>query len=153
MRTFLKTLMLAVAVMACSVAATAQTNSNKQRISREELAEKQAKHIVHELALDDATTARFVSTYSQCQKEIWALGPRVKKNAHRGAQAESDAETEDELQARFDHSQKILDIRQRYYKEYSKFMTQRQIKRMYELERQMMNRMAKRNAHGNKGRK
>lgn len=153
MRTFLRTLMFAVAVMACSVVASAQINSSKQRISREELAEIQAKHIAHELALDDATTVRFTDTYCQCQKEIWALGPRVKKNTHRGAQAESDAETEKELQARFEYSQKILDIRQRYYKEYSKFMTQTQIKRMYELERQMMNRMAKRNAYGNKARK
>lgn len=41
-------------------------------------------------------------------------------------------------------SEKILDIRQKYYKEYSKFMTQKQIQRVYEIEKNMMKRFAKR---------
>ena len=39
-------------------------------------------------------------------------------------------------------SEKILDIRQKYYKKYSQFLTQQQIQRVYELERQMMKRFA-----------
>lgn len=53
--------------------------SKKQRISREQLAEKQAQHIAHDLALDDATTAKFVATYHEYQKELWAIGPRPKR--------------------------------------------------------------------------
>ena len=41
-------------------------------------------------------------------------------------------------------SEKILDIRQKYYKEYSKFMTQKQIQRVYEIEKNMMKRFAQR---------
>lgn len=41
-------------------------------------------------------------------------------------------------------SEKILNIRQKYYKEYSKFLTQTQIERVYEQERKIMKRYAKR---------
>ena len=41
-----------------------------------------------------------------------------------------------------ERSEKLLQIRQKYYAEYSKFLTQNQIKRVYVLERQMMKRLA-----------
>ena len=39
-------------------------------------------------------------------------------------------------------SEKILNIRQKYYKKYSQFLTQQQIQRVYEIERQMKKRFA-----------
>ena len=33
---------------------------------------KQARHIAYELAFDDATTQKFVATYQDYQKEVWA---------------------------------------------------------------------------------
>ena len=56
----------------------------------------------------------------------------------------TDEETEQALKDRFAHSQKILDLRQKYYVIYSEFLTQKQIRRVYELERQMMDRLSKR---------
>ena len=53
-------------------------------------------------------------------------------------------EAEKVLKARFAHSQKILDLRQKYYAIYSEFLTQHEIRRVYELEKQMMNRLAAR---------
>lgn len=143
MRKYINLLMLAVMLMTCGGAVFAQTGG-KQRVSREQLAEKQARYIAEAIALDDNTTARFVATYCQCQKEIWSLGPRLGKGSRHDAQPKSDAEAEQEIQARFERSQKILEIRQKYYKEYSKFLTQKQIKQVYEQERQAMNRLAKR---------
>jgi subtilase family serine protease len=67
------------------------------------------------------------------QREIWALGPRAKRS-----KSNSEAESEKAIQQRFTRSQKLLDIREKYYKEYSKFLTQKQIQRMYEIERQTM---------------
>lgn len=61
----------------------------------------------------------------------------------------SDEETEQVLKERFGHSQKILDLRQKYYAIYSKFLTQKQIRRVYELERQMMERLSKRSRRPN----
>ena len=100
---------------------TVSAQTGKQRLTREQLAEVQAKHIAKEMAMDDATSQRFIDTFCQFQRDIWALGPRPKQP----------------------HSQKILDLRQKYYGIYSEFLTQKQIRRVYELERQMMDRLSK----------
>lgn len=150
MKKFFRIFMLAaVALMACYGTIYAQ-NGNRQRLTREELAEKQARYIADEMVMDDTVTERFVETFCRFQKEIWALGPRTGRDSLRNASAGTDTETEQEIKARFEHSQKILDIRKKYYKEYSEFLTQKQIKRVYELERQMMNRLAKRNVNRNR---
>ena len=135
---------LAIAMMTLSVNSFAQTADKKQRISREQLAEAQAKHIAHDLALDDVTTLKFIKTFCDYQKEVWALGPRVQgKNTDM-----SDAEVEQAIKARMDRSQKILDLREKYYKEYSKFLTQKQIQHVYELEKQTMKRLGRRGQMG-----
>lgn len=121
--------------------------SEKQRISREQLAEKQAQHIAHDLALDDATTAKFVATYHEYQKELWAIGPRPKR-AKGNAQSEEQAEAQ--MQQQFTRSQRILDLREKYYKKYSTFLTQRQIQCVYEIERGMRKKLMQRRAAGKK---
>lgn len=121
--------------LAMAVSATAQTP--QQRMSREQLAETQAKYIARELAFDDNLSSQFVTTYCECQKEIWALGPRSGKDCS--------------MQERFDRSQKLLDIRQKYYRLYSRFLTDRQIENVYKLERRMKHRMQSK--HKENGRK
>ena len=59
-------------------------------------------------------------------------------------QGMSEQENGERIKQRFAMSEKILNIRQKYYKEYSKFLTQTQIEKVYEQERKMMNRLAKR---------
>lgn len=146
MKKLLSLAFCAIMMAVCSTAVQAQTEqSKKQRLSREELAEKQARHIAHELALDDATTAKYVETYKACQQEVWALEPRVKRQQANATEADA----EQANKARFEQSEKILKIREKYYKEYSKFLTQKQIERAYELERKSMSRLAKR--HHQKG--
>jgi len=141
MKKMLSIAICAIMMAVCSTAVQAQNNpSNQQRLSREELAEKQARHIAHELALDDATTQKYVATYKAYQQEVWALGPRVKRHQ---ADTATEAEAEQANRARMEHSQKILDLREKYYEEYSKFLTQRQIERAYELEQQVMRRLAR----------
>lgn len=151
MKRLFKVFIIIAALTAFSGSAFAQGNDkprgDRQRISREELAEKQAKYIADQLAFDDNTTDKFVKTYGQYQKEIWALGPKFDKRKPGDKQDNTNADAEAELKAQFEHSQKILDIRQKYYKEYSKFLSQKQIKRVYELEKRTMNRFAK---HGPK---
>ena len=138
-------ILLMVAMMTITTSVLAQTPNQKQRISREQLAEKQAQHIAHDLAFNEKTTARFIETYTECQKEIWALGPRF----HRTPES-SEAQSEQNIKRRFEMSEKILDIRQKYYKKYSQFLTQQQIQRVYEIEKNMMKRFAQ-HAKGGKG--
>ncbi len=139
MNKMISMMVIAIAMLFSSNNTFAQSN-NQQRLSREELAEKQARHIAHDLALDDATTQKYVATYCAYQKEVWALGPRVKRHQSENA---TEAEAEQANKARMEQSQKILDLREKYYKEYSKFLTQKQIERAYELEQQTMRRLAR----------
>ena len=144
MKNIIRLLLLAVALTAFSGTVSAQ--SNKQRLTREQLAEVQAKHIAKEMAMDKATSQRFIKTFCQFQRDIWALGPRPKQSHSQM----TDEETGQALKARFAHSRKILDLRQKYYAIYSEFLTQKQIQRVYELERQMMERLSKRSRRANR---
>ena len=135
MKQIVKSMMVALMMIATCTVAFAQPQGKKQRMSREQLAEVQAHHIAEQLAFSDDVTAKFVSVFCQQQQEIWALAPRlVRKSA---------TTDEEQIQQRFDRSEKILSIRKKYYKEYSQFLTQAQIKKVYEIERQTMKRFAK----------
>jgi hypothetical protein len=139
MRNYLKMTFLAIAMLLVCAGVSAQ--NSKQRMTREQFSETQAKHIADQLALDDKTSDRFVKLYMQQQREVWSLGPRLKKSKD-----SSESESEQAIQERFERSQKLLNIREKYYKEYSKFLSQKQIQRMYEIERQTMRRLQARGA-------
>ena len=139
MKKILGILMMVITMMTVATNVCAQAPNQKQRLSREQLAEKQAQYIAHDLGLDEKTSSKFIDTYTQYQKEIWALGPRPH---HKKGEMKTDAQTEQEIKQRFEMSEKILNIRQKYYKKYSQFLSQQQIQRVYEIERQMKKRFA-----------
>ena len=143
MKSIFRILLFAMAMTTCSVSTYAQKDS-RQRMTREQLAETQAKYIAREMALDDTTTEKFITTFCRFQQEIWALGPKPKREGPN----RTDAETEQMLKERFARSQKILDLRKKYYVEYSEFLTQKQIERVYQLEKGMMNRLYHRSQKG-----
>lgn len=135
MKQIVKLLMVAIFATATCTMAFAQNQGKKQRMSREKLAEVQARHIAKKLALNDELTNKFVEVFSQQQKEIWALGPRIGRKAQ--------ATDEEQIQQRFERSEKILAIRKKYYKEFSQFLSQAHINRAYEIERQTMKHLSK----------
>ena len=143
MKSLMKINMVALMVFAFCTIGMAQ--NEQQRMSREQLAEKQAKHIAQELSFDEATTQRFIETYCACQQEVWALGPRQK------AETVTEEEAEQVIKERLERSRAVLDLREKYYEEYSKFLTQKQIFRVYELEHQAMDRLNKHREHNQKG--
>ena len=143
MKSLMKINMVALMLIAFCTIGMAQ--NEKQRMSREQLAEKQAKHIAQELSFDEATTQRFIEIYCACQQEVWALGPRQK------AESVTEEEAEQAIKERFERSRAILDLREKYYEEYSKFLTQKQILRVFELEHQAMDRLHKHREHNQKG--
>lgn len=127
-------LLAAVISLGCFDAAGQGTSA-----SRDELAESQANYIAKELALDDATAKRFVDTYCDFKKELWNMGPGHKRKK----ESRTEAEAKEAIMEQFDHGQKILDIRKKYYAEYSKFLTQLQIEKVYTLERRIMKRLSR----------
>lgn len=145
MKSIVRIFIVAMMVVASCASAFAQKDSHKhpnrqQRISREKLAEVEAKHIAHDLAFSDDVTEKFITTYCNYKREIWALGPRQRHSRQGGT---SEQENEERIKQRFAISEKILKIRQKYYKEYSQFLTQAQIERVYEQEHKIINRYAK----------
>lgn len=143
MKRFIKHMLMAVAAFAVCGAAGAQ-KSEKAGENREKFAERQARHIAVQLAMDDATTAKFVEAFTQCQKETWEAGAQMRQFRNRKPAELSEEQAGQSLKARFDHSRKVLDIRRKYYDKYSKFLTQKQIQRVYDLEKNMAGRLAKR---------
>lgn len=126
MKQLLQTIIIAIVVMASGMSAMAQANSS-QRLSREELAVKQAQYIARELAFDKSNTDKYVETFCQYRNEVWALGPR--KNLT--------------TEQRLERSQQILDLRKKYNAIYRGFLTEQQLDRAYKLEKRLLNRMGK----------
>jgi len=140
MKNIVRIALSAIMMVMCTTAVMAQSNISQQHISREELAQRQAEYISRQLALEDAVSQQFVAAYVDYQKEVWALGPRL----HRDRQQQmTDAEAEQAIKQRMERSQKILDLREKYYGKYSQFLSPKQIERVYELERQAMQRLAR----------
>ncbi len=115
----------------------------KKHIPREQMAEAQAKNIANELKLGNDVYNKFIKTYKSYRKELWSTVPKHGKHKR-----PSDKDTEEQaarrMKEQFDRSQKILDIRNKYYVEFSKFLTQKQIESMYEQERKIMQRLKER---------
>lgn len=126
MKQLLQTIIIAIVVMASGMSAMAQANSS-QRLSRKELAVKQAQYIARKLAFDKSNTDKYVETFCQYRNEVWALGPR--KNLT--------------TEQRLERSQQILDLRKKYNTIYRGFLTEQQLDRAYKLEKRLLNRMGK----------
>lgn len=139
MKIMFRIMLLVTAIFAftCSVSAQQRRDGDVSLASNL----RKSKYIAEELRLSTDETEKFINTYLKCQREVWALGPRQTGKPNRSM---TDSQTDSVIQARFDHSQKILNIRRKYYVEYSKFLTSKQIERAYELERQMMKRLSER---------
>lgn len=121
-----------------------RTDKERQRMTREQLAERQARYIASSIALDEETTEKYVRTFCEYQKEVWAL--RSDRKGKRQAEM-SESDIEKNINEKFDREEKLLAIRKKYYREYSKFMTQRQIQRAYELEKKATGQLVKRKAN------
>ena len=113
----------------------------RKRPNMEQLTKMQASRISQSLGLDDKTSQKFIETFCQCRKEMGATRTlhQKKKRAEM-----TDAEVDKAIKADFAQGRKLLDIREKYYKAYSKFLTPKQIQRVYEMERGDMQRFAKR---------
>ena len=128
---------LLLAVMAVVFAGQANAQSTRQRMTREQLAETQANNIAKRMNFDGDVKEKFVNTYCQFQKELWTVAPKRRQKGKSGERQTS----ENSIEQRFDRSQKILDLRKKYYKKYSEFLSQDQIAQVYKIEKQMMNRL------------
>lgn len=127
---------------------TLSAQSKQQRLTREQLAEKQADMFIRRMTLTDEQNKKFRETYLRLQKEVWELNERSAKFRRQMKEAKDKMDSEqaarERLEQRFDRSRQLLDLREKFYKEYSSFMTQKEVQRYYELEKQMRDRLQQR---------
>ena len=90
----------------------------------------------------------FVETYLRNQKEIWKIRP-PKDAESDDTKNLTEAQAKKIITERFAHRQRMNKIQEKYYREYSKFLSQKQILRVYDHEHKMMERMMRRH-HGKK---
>ena len=139
MKRFFGILMMVIAMMTVTTNVCAQAPNQKQRLSREQLA--------RELSTSLEIWGLMKRPTLSLSRPILIIRKRYGLSSSPSSQEgemKTDAQTEQEIKQRFEMSEKILNIRQKYYKKYSQFLSQQQIQRVYELERQMMRRFAQR---------
>lgn len=141
-------LFTATAIAFQAVASDASADEKKcsaanGRPSREQFAKIQATTIAADLELDEATTRTFVETYLRNQKEIWEIRP-PKDAESDDTKNLTEAQAKKIITERFAHRQRMNKIQEKYYREYSKFLSQKQILRVYDHEHKMMERMMRR---------
>ena len=138
---------------------SAQNRDNKekkQRPTQEQMMQMQTNQIVKTLMLDDATAAKFTPVYEKYLKELRECRmmnhkPRAEKAQGISATDKKDAPrpvmTDEQiatmLRNQFAQSRKMLDIREKYYNEFSKILSQKQIMKIYQQEKSNMNKFRK----------
>jgi hypothetical protein len=92
--------------------------------------------MTNELMLNDATTAKFKALYMDYLTEIRSVMMPVGKMNRSGIKKEpmkemTDAEVQKMLENRFEKEQKMLDVRVKYYKEFKRILSPKQIARIF----------------------
>ena len=136
--------MLVVAFMMGTQVMNAQANKPKEkkehkRPTMEQISEMQSRRIVDELGLDDKTAAKFTDVYKKYMKEMNDLRLKnmpkksdMKKDEPNKPKSFTDAEVDKMMRNRFTQARKMLDIREKYYNEFRKFLSAKQVQKVFD---------------------
>ena len=126
--------------------------TNKQRPTPEQMIQRQANQMVTTLMLDDATAAKFTPVYEKYLKDLSECRMMNRRERPRNNNAEAtpatkpvltDAEIEKQIKDQFAQSRKILDVREKYYDEFRKILSPKQIMKIYRTEQNNANKLKK----------
>lgn len=111
----------------------------RKRMTMDQVATMQANKIVDQLGLDDAKAAKFTEVYKKYMKELNDLRqksmpgkPDMKKGERQAPKQMTDAEVDKMMRERFAQGRKMLDIREKYYDEFRKFLSPKQVQKVYD---------------------
>jgi len=161
--------MMVVAVLMGTQVMNAQDNGEqgkkraRKRMTMEQMVDMQANKIIGELGLDDKTAAKFTDVYKKYMTEMNELRkkdmpkPGVKPQDGKVAPVPTDAEVDKMMRERFAQGRKMLDIREKYYDEFRKFLSPKQVQKVYEqgmmnkgkFHKEMNRRAGMKHPHGN----
>ena len=135
--------MLVVAFMMGTQVINAQADKPKgkrehKRPTLEQIIQMQSQRIVDELGLDDKTAAKFAEVYKKYMKEMDDLRKQYmpaksdfKKDKPSMPKSLTDAEVDKMMRDRFAQARKMLDVREKYYDEFRKFLSPKQVQKVY----------------------
>lgn len=136
---------LMVAVLMGTQVMNAQNETNKRtdkrmrpRMTMEQVADKQAAKIVTDLGLDDKTAAKFTEVYKKYMKELDDVRKEFPLYGVKGMKAKAqasiptDEEVDKMMRDRFKQSRKMLEVREKYYDEFRKFLSPKQVQKVYD---------------------
>lgn len=109
----------------------------KRVMNPEQREARMTERMTQQLLLSDADAAKFAPLYKKYMEEMRALRPErpeVKKTEDATAKAEKVAPTDAELKKaakeRFARQRKMIDLQEKYYNEFSKFLTAKQVEKV-----------------------
>lgn len=116
------------------------------KMTPEKMAEFQANRLSNELGLDDATSAKFVEVYKKYMKALGDVHMEFvnkfkKANAEAAKKGDNmkpefkpltDAQVDQMMKDRFAISRKTLEVREKYYDEFRKFLSPKQVQKVYD---------------------
>ena len=135
--------MLVVAFMMGTQVINAQADKPKgkrehKRPTLEQIIQMQSQRIVDELGLDDKTAAKFAEVYKKYMKEMDDLRKQYmpaksdfKKDKPSMPKSLTDAEVDKMMRERFAQAREMLDVREKYYDEFRKFLSPKQVQKVY----------------------
>lgn len=147
------TVIAAVILAGTTLTATAQPRQGKdqQKPTPEQIADRQAANMANELMLSDKEAEAFIPVYKAYKMEIRSINQQyrpAKKSKEEMAQPLTDNEVKEQLEKNFEKSQKVLDARKAYYQKFLNVLSPKQIKKMYELEKQQGNKGPAKDMYG-----
>ena len=107
----------------------------RKRMTMEQMVNMQANKIIGDLGLDDKTSAKFMDVYKKYMTEMNDLRKEYMPKRPEPGKAPSmptDDEVDKMMRDRFKQSRKMLDIREKYYEEFRKFLSPKQVHKIYE---------------------
>ena len=137
--------MLVVAFVVGTQVINAQADKPKgkrehKRPTMEQIIQMQSQRVVDELGLDDKTAAKFAEVYKKYMKEMDDLRKQYmpvksdfKKDKPSMPKSLTDAEVDKMMRDRFAQARKMLDVREKYYDEFRKFLSPKQVQKVYNL--------------------
>lgn len=139
---FLMAIVLGTQVM---IAQDKQGNrEGRKRISHEQMSKMKAERFAGELGLDDKKAALFKDAYIRYMSEMHELSMmnfpkrsemgKGNKSEKKEWKAPTDEDVEKMIKGRFTQSRKMLDLREKYYDVFRKFLSPKQIQKVYDME-------------------
>ena len=107
----------------------------RKRMTMEQMVNMQANKIIGDLGLDDKTSAKFKDVYAKYMKEMNDLRKEYmpkRPEAGKKPSMPTDAEVDKMMRDKFKVGRKMLDLREKYYDEFRKFLSPKQVQKVYE---------------------